>query len=89
MSKVRNVKPSKKAHLSCSATGYPLPTVVWRSPGGKRLDRSFLDQAQDIYGEIYSIQENIIARNTRKYAFERNHGYNFVRSFLQLLSTGI
>ena len=67
--------------MSCSATGYPLPTVVWRSPGGKRLDRSFLDKAQDIYGEIYSIHENIIERSTRKYAFERNQGYSFCQAY--------
>ena len=46
--------------------------MVWRSPGGKRLDRSFLDQDQDIYAKTYSIHEDIITRGTAlvKFAFE-------------------
>ena len=50
--------------LRCAATGYPLPTIVWYSPGGQRLDREFLNAAAHnettkIYRDTYSINELI------------------------------
>ena len=62
--------------LSCSATGYPLPRVSWRSPGGQRLDRGKLGALSDEYRDTFSIDESIIQRNSRKYAFER-YVYSF------------
>ena len=65
--------------LSCSATGYPLPKVSWRSPGGQRLDRAKLVTLSTEYRETFSIDERIIQRNNgRKYAFESRLSVNSV-----------
>ena len=45
--------------------GYPLPRIVWESPSGRRLDRSFLEEAKSndtlkIYSETFSLTETLI-----------------------------
>ena len=50
--------------LECAATGYPLPRIIWYSPGGQKIDREFLSRAAaneslKIYAETYSIEEEI------------------------------
>ena len=51
--------------LECAATGYPLPKIIWFSPGGQKIDRNFLSRAAKneslkIYAETFSIDEKIV-----------------------------
>jgi len=51
--------------LECAATGYPLPKIIWYSPGGQKIDRDFLSRAAKndslkIYAETFSIDEKIV-----------------------------
>ena len=51
-------------NLSCAARGYPLPTIVWYTPGGQKIDSNFLASAATndstrVYFETYSLDESI------------------------------
>lgn len=75
-SRTKNPKPienSVKAmeyqlsELKCAALGYPLPKIVWVTPGGRRLDNVFLTYASTNeslkeYAETFNIQERVTDR---------------------------
>jgi len=74
-------------NLSCAATGYPLPRIVWESPSGRRLDRSFLEEAKSndtlkIYSETFSLTETLI----KPKVFSNSQDYFMMQSMLHVSS---
>jgi hypothetical protein len=52
------------ASLRCAASGYPLPKIYWKTPGGKMIDQEFLINAKNNetlkeYAEIFEVKEQV------------------------------
>lgn len=57
----------ERASLRCAASGYPLPKIYWKTPGGKMIDQEFLINAKNNetlkeYAEIFEINEQVTDR---------------------------
>jgi len=55
------------ASLRCAASGYPLPKIFWKTPGGKMIDQEFLIKARNNetlkeYAEIFEVKEQVTDR---------------------------
>jgi len=55
------------ASLRCAASGYPLPKIYWKTPGGKMIDQEFLINAKNNetlkeYAEIFEVKEQVTDR---------------------------
>ncbi|CAG5078648.1 Oidioi.mRNA.OKI2018_I69.PAR.g9043.t1.cds [Oikopleura dioica] len=57
----------ERAELRCAASGYPLPKIYWKTPGGKMIDQEFLinaskNESLKEYTEVFEVKEQVTDR---------------------------